>query len=92
MLKDYTTHWVFYFSTFAISISSGFFFGFYNSHVPPVPFLLGFVFFFIGLIWCIIDVLLFITRKKTTYQEVMIHLVGLVFNILFLAFLWTRGT
>jgi hypothetical protein len=91
VIKDNTIIWAFYLIALAISVSSGFFYGFSNSHIPPVPFLLDAVFVFIGLVWILIEVIRSIIRSKKTYNVLIIHLAGLAINILFLVSLWIHG-
>jgi NADH:ubiquinone oxidoreductase subunit 6 (subunit J) len=92
VIKDNTIIWAFYLIALAISVSSGFFFGFSNSHIPPVPFLLGAVFVFIGLVWILFEVVLSIARDTKKYNVFIVHLAGLAINILFLVSLWIHGT
>jgi hypothetical protein len=92
MIKDTLIILLFYLAAISLSISSGFIYGFSNSHIPPVPFLLGAVFVFIGLLWFSFQLLLTIAKGTKVKDVLIIHLVGLAINILFLASLWVHGT
>ncbi|UOE51865.1 hypothetical protein MTO98_12325 [Mucilaginibacter sp. SMC90] len=89
MSRKEVGYYIFYIVCFILSVLSGIFLGFTDTHTPPVPFVIQFFTLMIGSVICIRD---WMKSRPVSFKKIQVHIWGLVINglvmgvILLLAF------